>query len=154
MKENFDATQFITFDISDDNGHIVKQVRERFESLGFEVLQDNDIRKVKKQYFNEYIKTVFLELKDETFIGEIELWQDNTDMVLDERVKLFVEQLIWLYNQVEVNNLSLILTAFAEEGFTSNGVLEVAPDKILKGILKMSKYNFDIWVDNLVLEIV
>lgn len=154
MKENFDATQFITFDISDDNGHIVKQVRERFESLGFEVLQDNDIRKVKKQYFNEYIKTVFLELKDETFIGEIELWQDNTDMVLDERVKLFVEQLIWLYNQVEVNNLSLILTVFAEEGFTSNGVLEVAPDKILKGILKMSKYNFDIWVDNLVLEIV
>lgn len=154
MKENFDATQFITFDISDKNEHLVEQVRKRFESLGFEVLQDNDIRKVKKQYFNGYIKTVFLELKDETFIGEIELWQDNMDMVLDKRVKLFVEQLIWLYNQAEVYNLSLILTGFAEEGFTSNGVLQVKPDEILKGILKMSRYNYDIMVDNLILEIV
>lgn len=54
MKENFDATQFITFDIFDHNEQIIKQIRENFENLGFEVLQDNDIREVK----NSILKSI------------------------------------------------------------------------------------------------
>lgn len=153
MNENFDATQFITFDIFDYNEHIIKQIRENFENLGFEVLQGNDIRKVKKKYFKQYMKTVFIELMDVNFFGEIESWQANVDMPT-ERIENFAEQLIWLFNQKEVSNLSLILTGFAEEGISSDKILKVTSDEIIKGIFAMSKYNFDIWTDNLILEIV
>lgn len=153
MKENFDATQFITLDVLDDNECIIKQIRERFESLGLEVLQEKDIRKVKKQYFNKYIKKVFIELKDITFFGEIESWQVDDDMSID-RIKSFAEQLIWIFNQKEVSNLSLMLTGFAEEGITSDKVIKVTPDEIVKGISAMSKFYFDIWTDNLIIEIV
>lgn len=153
MKENFDATQFITLDVLDDNECIIKQIRERFESLGFEVLQEKDIRKVKKQYFNKYIKKVFIELKDITFFGEIESWQVDDDMSID-RIKSFAEQLIWIFNQKEVSNLSLMLTGFAEEGISSDKVIKVTPDEIVKGISAMSKFYFDIWTDNLIIEIV
>ena len=94
-----------------------------------------------------------MELKDDTFLGEIEFWKVDSEMPT-ERIKSFVEQLNWIYNQKEIYNLSLILTGFAEEEFSSNTVIKVSPEDITNAISAMSKYYFDIWTDNLVVEII
>ena len=153
MKENFDATQFITFDVSGECEYIINPILERFHNLGFEVLLEKDIRNVKRRYFSKYKKGVFMELKDDTFLGEIEFWKVDSEMPT-ERIKSFVEQLNWIYNQKEIYNLSLILTGFAEEEFSSNTVIKVSPEDITNAISAMSKYYFDIWTDNLVVEII
>ena len=106
MKENFDATQFITFDVSGECEYIINQILERFHNLGFEVLLEKDIRNVKRRYFSKYKKGIFMELKDDTFLGEIEFWKVDSEMPT-ERIKSFVEQLNWIYNQKEIYNLNL-----------------------------------------------
>lgn len=153
MKENFDDTQFITFDISGEAEEITNQIQKRFEDLGFEVLQEPSIRDVKKQYFNKYRQAVFIELVDELFIGDFFYWksefEEPTKRVLD-----FVEQLVWLKNQKEISNLKLILTAFAEEDKTSNEIIKVRQNEILQGFSAMSSYYYEIWTDNLIIEII
>lgn len=153
MKENFDASQFITFDLIDKSEEIIRQIHKRFSMLGFLVLQEDEIRNVKKQYFSQYRKKVFIELKDETFLGEIESWKVLSEEP-NERIKTFAEQLNWLLLQNEIDNLTLILTGFAEPEFTSNTVIKVNSMEILNGISTMSKYYFDVWTDNLIMNIV
>lgn len=153
MKENFDATQFITFDVMGGYEYIINQIWERFNNLGFEVLLEKDIRNVKRQYFSKYKKGIFIELKDVMFFGEIESWEVDSE-IPTERIKSFAEQLNWIYNQKEISNLSLILTGFAEEGLSTDTVIKVSVENIINGLSVMSKYYFDIWTDNLVVEII
>lgn len=152
MKENFDATQFITFDIKNNLEWIMEQIQNRFSNLGFHIINEKGIRRVKMQYFNEYRKTIFIELVDETFIGEIEYWKVDSEMPV-KRIIDFSNQLFWLYSREEVSNLNLILTGFAEKEFTTNTKIEVNSDEILKGMSTMSKYYFDMWTDNLIIKI-
>jgi len=153
VKENFDATQFITFDVLGARDDIINEINERFSNLGFEVLHEKDIRDVKKQYFINYRRTIFIELSDVTFLGDIEIWKDNFEKP-SKRIKDFAEQILWLKNKKKVTNLNLILTGFAEKGCSSDTVIKVKSDEIIKGISVMSKYYFDIWTDNLIMEII
>lgn len=152
MKENFDATQFISFDIHENSIQIINEIKMRFGTLGFEVLEEKSIRNVKKEYFKRFRKKVFLELKNKTFIGEIEFWKEGEN-VPGQIVFEFIKNIEWLYSLDNITNLILIMTAFAEEGDTSNAVISVKKQGILKGLYSMSKYNYDIWVDNIVIQI-
>jgi len=151
MKENFDATQFVTFDIGGNLVEIMDEIKRKFERLGFEVLDKMSMRKVKKEYFESFQREVFLELKNELFIGEIEFLQDESgakQIVLD-----FVQNMQWLCFQKDISNLALIITAFAEKDYTSNTAIKVTSENILGGICTMSKYNYEVWTDNLIIEI-
>ena len=151
--ENFDATQFITFDTKCNCDYITTQLQEKFGLLGFEVLNFDKIRSVKKRYFNQYQKEVFIELKDETFFGEIELWNFDEEEPSD-RIQKVSEILFWLKSQDGIGDVSFILTGFAEEGVSTTDIIKVNSTKIVKGISMMSKYSFDVWTDNLIIEIV
>ena len=59
MREDFDDTQFITFDILNFSFDIINEIRERFSHMGFRVLNGDEIRKVKKEYFKEYLCDFF-----------------------------------------------------------------------------------------------
>ena len=153
MKENFDATQFITFDMLRKNDDILNEIQVRFSNLGFEVIQENDMRDIKKKYFSKYRKSVFIELSSTSFYGEVETWNVNSEEPA-QCIKDFAEHLIWLNSQNDISDLRLILTGFAEEGYSSDATIEVKAADILKGIGAMSIYYYDIWADNLIVQII
>lgn len=153
--ENFDDTQFVSFDISDNSKVSLIEIMHRFSKIGFEVLDCESIRDVKKkyfQYFQEYKRKKFLELKDELFIGEFEEWELINKPT--ERIILFEDQIKWLSNSSDVLNLHIILTAFAEPENSSIKKITIESDKIREGLFSMSFHNYEIWADNLVIEII
>lgn len=152
MIENFDATQFISFDINGKPGKIIEEIKQRFNILGFDVIEEKEIREVKKNYFKKFRRKIFLELKNKTFIGEIEFSKDGEDSP-EQIVVDFAQTIKWLYSQNEIQHLVLIMTAFAEENYTSDILISVRSTEILKGLYSTSKFNYDIWADNIIIQI-
>lgn len=151
MKENFDCTQFITFDLEDINIDI-QQIITPFKDIGFEVILMNEIRDVKKEYFRDYIRSNILELKCDDFIGEFEDWE-----VLDKpplQISQFANVIRNLTRKEEISSLKIFLTSFAEEGYSSNEIIKTKIEKIEEALFAMSKHYYDVWTDNLIIEII
>lgn len=135
------------------NDDILNEIQVRFSNLGFEVIQEKDMRDIKKEYFSKYRKSVFIELSSTSFYGEVETWNVNSEEPA-KCIKDFAEQLIWLNSQNDISDLRLILTGFAEEDYSSDTMIEVKATDILKSIGAMSIYYYDIWADNLIIQII
>jgi hypothetical protein len=151
MNGNFDCTQFISFD-SNICEKQVKKMMAPFEELGFVIIIDGEIKPVKRKYFKNYISQHFTELKYDNFIGEFEDWEEICNP--PTLIKKFVNNIHVILKKEDISNFKLILTSFAEEGTTTNKVIILNKDQIIKGIYSMSKHNFDIWVDNLILKLI
>ncbi|OPX42548.1 hypothetical protein CLHUN_35150 [Ruminiclostridium hungatei] len=151
MIENFDCTQFITFD-STTAVIDIERLLERFKLIGFELVLDCNIRQVKKEYFKKYVKQHFIELKDDEFMGEFEDWEelDNPPRKIGD----FIREINSLIDSNVIQRVTIMLTLFAEEGTTAVENIEVSKNNIKKGLYSMSKHNFEVWTNNLVLEIV
>ncbi len=76
--ENFDCTQFITFDIHEKSNEIYDEISDIFSSIGFEILIAEDIRQIKKEYFNNYREAYFIELKNDNFLGRFYEWKEKS----------------------------------------------------------------------------
>ncbi|WP_411681649.1 hypothetical protein [Clostridium thailandense] len=147
MKENFDCTQFITYDAEEN----IDDVINLFHNIGFTIIPYDKIRNVKKEYFKEYFRTNVYELKLYEFLGCFDEWQEvekTPKIILD-----FVNILKSIIQCSKVKNLKVILTNFAEEGLSTNEVVKINHKKIVEGLFLMSSKNFEVWTDNLILEI-
>lgn len=151
MLENFDDTQFITFDIKENEEVVLEKIKNIFNSNGFTVIFEEELRNVKIDYFKPYRQDYFIELKDELFIGEFEDWESVEDV--PDRIKLFEEQIKQLNSINEVYNIKIIITILAEMGHTSNTELMVEISDVLNGLFGMSDRNYDIWTDNLIISL-
>jgi len=171
LRENFDASQFITFDISGPTKKfyakfVEKFIKlgsgptkdfyakfiEKFRKLGFEVIFEDEIRNIKKVYFRNYRRSVFIELFNQEFIGEFEEWDKKDDP--SPLAKEFAASVKWLYEQKNIYNLKVIFTLFAEEGKTKDGVVKSDIDNIINVCHLLSHYNFGERFDNLIIEII
>lgn len=151
MVENFDCTQFITFDyIAPDFN--VERFLERFKLLGFQLVIGSDIKQVKRGYFRQHTKQYFVELKDDNFMGEFEDWIEMEKP--PERIENFAREVDLLLKSEKLINVRIILTFFAEEGTTIIDKISISKESLREGLYSMSKHNFEVWANNLVLEII
>lgn len=148
MKENFDCTQFITFNLEKDK-NILDSVVDEFSKIGFHVILD--IRDIKKVYFKEYLGEYFIELKDDNFMGEFEDWELENEP--PKRIKDFMSVVKKIIKRKNIKNFTVMLTYFAEIGDSTNKVINVDSSNIQQGLFSMSRYNYDYCVDNLILKI-
>ncbi|MCT4566492.1 MAG: hypothetical protein N4A68_19535 [Maledivibacter sp.] len=151
MKENFDCTQFITFNLEEIDTNIHELVTS-FNNIGFKIIYKNQIREVKKEYFKDYIQDEFIEFKCDNFIGEFEDWESLEHPT--EKILKFANAVENIARRSEINNFRIILTSFAQEGYSSNETIKVKVDNIQEGLFSMSKHYYDVWTDNLIIEII
>lgn len=151
MRENFDTSLFITFDIIQDNSTIVQKIIELFTNKGFKVYVEEEIRQVKKDYFKKYRSEIFIELVNLNFLSKIEDW--DGDNAINEILE-FEKDIKWIYQLKEINKFKVILTWLAEQGQTSDMVAKITSDKFLDTLFIMSDLNYNIWTDNLIIEFI
>ena len=148
--ENFDCTQFISFDYLKKDADIVDVITKKMEKIGFETLQGEQIRSVKGEFFCEQKRGFFLELKNEEFLGEFYQWKiENNPPLKITEFKDVIEESLGKY---DISNLKLFFTYFAEEE-SSTEVFEVGRDRIMQGLFFVTPNNFDKWADNYVMKI-
>ncbi|RDU22652.1 hypothetical protein [Anaerosacchariphilus polymeriproducens] len=150
MVGNFDCTQFITFDSSASEEKL-NNMLSSFQALGFIVISGDEVKPIKRQYFKDYSARYFIELKFDNFMGEFEDWEqlDKPPILINQ----FIETAYKMVDSEGISNIKIILTSFAEEERTTNEVMVVEKSHIREGLYIMSKHNFEVWVDNLILEI-
>lgn len=151
VRENFDTSLFITFDIIQDNSTIVQKIIELFTNKGFKVYVEEEIRQVKKDYFKKYRSEIFIELVNLNFLSKIEDW--DGDNAINEILE-FEKDIKWIYQLKEINKFKVILTWLAEQGQTSDMVAKITSDKFLDTLFIMSDLNYNIWTDNLIIEFI
>ena len=151
MGENFDCTQFITFDCTLVEKEVIKKLLF-YENIGFEVILEKDIRNIKKEYFKNYRKQIFVELKYDDFIGEIDEWKDINDdppTIISDFIKITKD----IIREEEIINLKIIFSSFAEMGLTTNEVLNTSVDKLVYSLFHISMSSPYNPVDNLIIEV-
>ncbi|MBQ4774124.1 hypothetical protein F9U44_21785 [Pectobacterium versatile] len=148
---NFDCSQLISFRFSGvDESHL--KGLDLFEVLGFRVLIDHDIKEVKKEYFRTHCDEFFIEFEDKEFVGEIEDWSDFDNP--PERVLSFSNSVLKFIELNGLRGVSIFISIFSEIGKTSNCIIDVSPEELMKTLYFMSRSNFDIWVDNLTMHVI
>ena len=148
MRENFDCTQLISFNLEEDREYLNYIVNE-FRKIGFEIILD--IRNVKKVYFNKYIGDYLIELKDDNFMGEFEDWEFKNQPT--QKIKDFISVINKVIQIKKIRDFTVMLTSFAEQGDSNNEVVEIDSFSLQDALFIMSRYNFDFYVDNLILKI-
>lgn len=151
MGENFDCTQFLTFDSILAEKEVIKKLL-LYENIGFKVILEKDIRNIKKEYFKNYRKQIFVELKYDDFIGEIDEWKDVNDAppkLISDFIKITKD----IIRQEEIINLKIILSSFADMGLTTNEVLNTSVDKLEYSLFHISMSSPYNPVDNLIIEV-
>lgn len=151
VRENFDTSLFITFDIIQDNSTIVQKIIELFTNKGFKVYVEEEIRQVKKDYLKKYRSEIFIELVNLNFLSKIEDWDGNNAI---NEILEFEKDIKWIYQLKEINKFKVILTWLAEQGQTSDMVAKITLNKFLDTLFIMSDLNYNIWTDNLIIEFI
>ncbi|WP_411704764.1 hypothetical protein [Edaphovirga cremea] len=150
LNENFDCTQLISFKWEEKEKPSLNDVN-LFESIGFDVLMDDSIRQVKKEYFKTYDCEYFIELFNQEFSGEFEDW-----LVYDAPPLLilqFVDAMNLFISANDFKDFKIFISFFSESGVSTNHSLLVNSSELLTALFLMSKNNFDVWADNLIINI-
>ncbi|MDG0803651.1 hypothetical protein [Pectobacterium polaris] len=148
---NFDCSQLVSFRFSRENKCQLKGL-DAFEAMGFKVLIERDIKEVKKKYFRTHDDEFFIEFEDKEFVGDIEDWSDYDNP--PEKIRWFLSNVLKLKELNGLRGVSLFISIFAERGQTSNCIIDVSPDELMKTLYFMSRSNFDVWVDNLTMHLI
>ena len=72
---NFDFTQFVSFDSVLPYQIICDSIVNIFEISDFEVISIKDIESVKKEYFSVYLSRYIFELKNDSFLEGFMEWE-------------------------------------------------------------------------------
>ena len=150
MNENFDCTQFISFTLS--KNPIDKNIILLLKKEGFTLIEKNNIRKAKIDFFGNYIENQFYELKNDNFIGEFEDWieESTPPKTIIKFIKIIED---WMY-QLNVSHFKFILTSYAEvNGNTSCYVIKTTFASLLNELFKMSRYYYGEHYDTLIINI-
>ncbi|WP_033577894.1 hypothetical protein [Dickeya chrysanthemi] len=150
MNNNFDCTQMIAISKYSVSKNLVDDFF-KFNELGFSIILDEDINETKKDYFLKRDDEYFIELYNKEFCGEFEDW-----FFLEEPPKLivdFVDVIRFFIKKNNINHMRLMISFFAEKGVSTNFYSTVNYNDIFSGLFLMSKNNFDVWTDNLILEL-
>ncbi|MBD2797165.1 hypothetical protein ID856_11540 [Xenorhabdus sp. 18] len=148
MKGNFDCSQLISFDWAKSNPPSSISL---FEKIGFEVKFNDEIQFVKLDYFKERDDEYFIDFVDKTFSGEFEDWKEY-----EKPTKRIIDFNDAVQKFISVNKLThvrLFISFFAEKGLSDNHHEKIKCSDLLDALFLMSKNNFDVWVDNLIIEI-
>ncbi|ACX90016.1 hypothetical protein Pecwa_4322 [Pectobacterium parmentieri WPP163] len=148
---NFDCSQLISFKFSDTDRNQLKGL-ELIENMGFNVLIDHNIKEVKEEYFRSNDDEFFIEFEDKEFVGDIEDWSDFDNP--PERIIDFVNSILRLKELNGLRGVSIFISIFSELGKTSNCIIDISPEEMMKTLYFMSRSNFDVWVDNLTIHLI
>ncbi|MCG8711031.1 hypothetical protein JHU04_004375 [Brenneria sp. 4F2] len=151
VKFNFDCSQLISFRFSDVSRKQLNGLN-LFEAIGFNVLIDHDIKEVKKEYFRTHIDEFFVEFEDKEFVGDIEEWSDFDNP--PARVVDFAISILKLRELNGLRDVSIFISIFSELGKTSNSIIDISSEELIKTLYFMSRSNFDVWVDNLTMHLI
>jgi len=150
--ENFDCTQIISFAFSDeDDVDRTFYGLDDFIKLGFTIVFDKNIRRVKKDYFHKKDNEIFIEFENKKFIGEFDDW-----LIQREAPKLIDDYCSAVINFIEKNNLTdvrIFISSFSENGKSSDIEVSSTISDLKEKLFLMSKNNFDEWGDNIIINI-
>lgn len=157
VTKNFDCTQLVSFD-KNIKDHDLLEKFYCFERQGFRVIQDENIKKVKKSYFSHHKKQYFLELFDldtcaDCFSSEFENW--NTVENPPYRIVAFVDLLLEIIKSSGMCGVSLYVVNFAQKGIlnTLETYCECNNIDVLKNLFYASGRNFESKWENVVVNI-
>lgn len=147
--ENFDFTQFISFDSDIVYSEAKDIVDEIFIEDDFSIIEFDNMDEVKKDYYSDYWKKYSFELQKDDFLGDFMEWKNIND-VPESIVKVVkkIEKLSYICN----NELVLIICYFAESMKTRNEVVQISVNDLLNELFKMSIHSFKC-PDNLIITI-
>ncbi|AOR63382.1 hypothetical protein [Pectobacterium wasabiae] len=148
---NFDCSQLVSFKFSDVDRNQLKGLT-LIENMGFKVLIDHNIKEVKKEYFRSSDDEFFIEFEDKEFVGDIEDWSDFDNP--PERIVDFANNILKLKELNGLRSVSIFISIFSELGKTSNCIIDISPEELMKTLYFMSRSNFDVWVDNLTMHLI
>ena len=148
--DNFDFTQFITFDSALPYGIIKNNIESIFIKKRFSVVDFKDIEKVKKDYFSIYWRKYSFELKKDDFLCEFMEWEDKENIPI--KIKEFVDDINETL-MLAIRDLRVIICSFAEKEKTYNEYVCINQDSIYEELFKMSPFSF-VCPDNLIIRII
>lgn len=147
--ENFDFTQFISFDSDLSYDETFDLVKKLFQEAHFLIIPYDNMRNVKKDYFREYWMKYSFELERDDFLGDFIEWTNIKDV--PESILQFID----IVNKLRTYNISglrLIICSSAERMKTGNEIVSINYEKIFDELFKMSIHSF-ICPDNLIISI-
>lgn len=146
---NFDFTQFVSFDSVLPYQIICDSIVNIFEISDFEVISIKDIESVKKEYFSVYWSRYIFELKNDSFLEGFMEWESPE--IIPETVKEFIKILDKIL-ALDISRLRVIISSFAEKDKTDNQFIVTKKQNIYKELFKMSPFSY-VCPQNLIISI-
>ena len=148
MDENFDCTQFITF--NDNGDDVLKKMHYVFENSDFTILPKSKIQAVKLNYFSQDLCEYVFELVNDEFLGDFDDWKEID--CIPNSIQDFILEITKVV-EFGAEDLKVILTNFAERGKTSDFHTCVKVSELKKALHYMSHSNYEVWTDNLIVKV-
>ncbi|MFG1173012.1 hypothetical protein AAFN90_05355 [Erwiniaceae bacterium CAU 1747] len=113
--------------------------------------QNDSIRQVKKEYFKTYEGEYFIEFTNQEFSGEFEEWlvYDTPPLMVIK----FADAISLFLSNNNLKGFKIFISFFSENGVSTNHSVSVSSNDILPALFLMSKSNFDVWMDDLIINV-
>ncbi|NEN76061.1 hypothetical protein F9B74_06965 [Pelistega sp. NLN82] len=149
--KNFDCTILLSFE---HNSTIKPNIKpnDKIKKLNFILIEDEKIKKIKKEYFNKEDNEYFIEFYNSEFISFItEDWIELNKP--PKEVTIFIELIKEIISDNKLKNIKIYVCLFAQKGLTTDFLTKSSLDRLKDKLFFMSNHYFDIWTDNLIIEI-
>jgi len=145
--ENFDFTQFISFDSNISYDEAKKLVENTFIEDNFSIVEFDNMDEVKKNYYRDYWKKYTFEVQNDNFLCDFVEWE-NLNEVPESILKVIkkLEEFSYICN----SEIVFIICYFAEHMKTKNEVVYIPVNKLVNEFFKMSIHSFEC-PDNLII---
>ena len=150
MKKNFDCTQMLSFDRDIVDDKLLEDI-SGFKSQGFDIFYDKDIWSFKKEYFNILNDKFLVELKDDNFSSEFDSWEFFDKPPI--KIVNFSKMIVNIMKKNKIKNIDVYIVFFATPETSKTAVISCDTEDILKGFFNMSLYCYDIFVENMILNV-
>ena len=109
---NFDFTQFVTFDSFLSYRIIQDNIKKIFSKIGVSIIEYKNIENVKKDYFSSYWRKYSFELEKDDFLDGFMEWETMENV--PRPVRDFGESVNEIL-RLNISNLAVIICSFAEK---------------------------------------
>lgn len=147
--DNFDFTQFISFNSDLLYNEIEKVVKEIFEKAGFSIVAFDNLDKIKKDYYGNYWNDFSFELCKDDFLADYMDWDNKDEIPIS--ISEFVDSINELL-KFDIRDLVIIICSSAKSEKSNNLVVNTKQDMLTEELFKMSIHSFQC-PDNLVVYI-
>lgn len=140
MIENFDWTQFITFESDDNEQKVMECVNDIFKKMGFRIIPKNEMEHVKLSYYKDFWEVYGLELEDSRFLYKFGEWNNIDEPPLE--IVIFVNGIDLLIDRLKIRKLKIIICSLAEKGKTNNLIVDARSNDIYEKLFLMCMNSF------------